>query len=84
MSVVESAREQLLSSGSWSVDPAHSTIEFRVKHMVICQEAGQADPMEGGTTAAASVVPPESSKLLRRRTGERFRRRRRRSVRRSC
>jgi polyisoprenoid-binding protein YceI len=35
MSVVENPREQLLSSGSWSVDPAHSAIEFRVKHMVI-------------------------------------------------
>jgi polyisoprenoid-binding protein YceI len=35
MSVVENTREQLLSSGSWSVDHAHSTIEFRVKHMAI-------------------------------------------------
>jgi polyisoprenoid-binding protein YceI len=35
MSVVENAKEQLLSSGSWFVDPAHSTIEFRVRHMVI-------------------------------------------------
>ena len=26
MSVVESAREQLLSNGSWSVDPVHSTV----------------------------------------------------------
>ena len=35
MSVVENAKEQLLSSGSWSVDAAHSTVKFRVKHMVI-------------------------------------------------
>jgi len=35
MSVVENAKEQLLPSGSWFVDPAHSTVEFRVKHMVI-------------------------------------------------
>jgi len=33
MSVVESAREQLMSSGSWSVDPTHSAVEFRVKRM---------------------------------------------------
>jgi polyisoprenoid-binding protein YceI len=32
MSVVENAKLQVLSSGSWSVDPAHSTIEFRVRH----------------------------------------------------
>jgi hypothetical protein len=30
MSVVESAREQLLSNGSWSFDPARSTVESRV------------------------------------------------------
>ena len=35
MSVVENAKEQLRPSGSWPVDPAHSTVEFRVKHMVI-------------------------------------------------
>ena len=29
MSVVESAKEQLLSSGMWSVDPAHSAVGFR-------------------------------------------------------
>ena len=34
MSVVECAREQLLSDGAWSVDPARSTVEFRVKHMI--------------------------------------------------
>src|SRR6185369_9519517 len=35
MSVVENARNQLVSSGSWSVDPVHSTVEFHVKHMMI-------------------------------------------------
>jgi polyisoprenoid-binding protein YceI len=34
MSVVENARSQLVSSGSWSVDPLHSTVEFRVRHMM--------------------------------------------------
>jgi polyisoprenoid-binding protein YceI len=34
MSVVEYAREQLLSDGAWSVDPARSTVEFRVRHMI--------------------------------------------------
>ena len=35
MSVVENARNQLVSSGSWSVDPVLSTVEFRVEHMMI-------------------------------------------------
>jgi polyisoprenoid-binding protein YceI len=47
MSVVESAREQLLSNGSWSVDPAHSTVEFRVKHMMIQTVHGRFRDFEG-------------------------------------
>ena len=53
MSVVESAREQLLSSGSWSVDPAHSTIEFRVKHMVIQTVKGRFRDFDGAIVAGA-------------------------------
>jgi polyisoprenoid-binding protein YceI len=47
MSLVEDAREQLLSSGSWAVDPAHSTIEFRVKHMVIQTVRGRFREFDG-------------------------------------
>jgi polyisoprenoid-binding protein YceI len=47
MSVVENANEQLLSSGSWWVDPAHSTIEFRVKHMMIQTVRGRFRDFEG-------------------------------------
>jgi polyisoprenoid-binding protein YceI len=47
MSVVENAKEQLLSSGSWSVDPAHSAIEFRVKHMVIQTVKGRFRDFDG-------------------------------------
>ena len=51
MSVVENAKEQLLSSGSWSVDPAHSTIEFRVKHMVIQIVRGRFRDFDGAIVA---------------------------------
>jgi polyisoprenoid-binding protein YceI len=51
MSVVEDAKEQLLSSGSWSVDPAHSTIEFRVKHMVIQTVRGRFRDFDGAIVA---------------------------------
>jgi polyisoprenoid-binding protein YceI len=51
MSVVENAREQLLSSGSWSVDPTHSAIEFRVKHMVIQTVRGRFRDFEGAIVA---------------------------------
>ena len=51
MSVVENAKEQLLSSGSWSVDPAHSTVEFRVKHMVIQTVRGRFRDFDGAIVA---------------------------------
>jgi polyisoprenoid-binding protein YceI len=51
MSVVENAQEHPLSSGSWSVDPAHSAVEFRVKHMVIQTVRGQFRDFEGAIVA---------------------------------
>jgi polyisoprenoid-binding protein YceI len=51
MSVVENANEQLLSSGTWSVDPAHSTVEFRVKHMMIQTVRGRFRNFEGAIVA---------------------------------
>jgi polyisoprenoid-binding protein YceI len=51
MSVVENAKEQLLSSGSWFVDPAHSTVEFRVKHMVIQTVTGRFRDFDGAIVA---------------------------------
>jgi polyisoprenoid-binding protein YceI len=47
MSVVEHAKEQLVSSGSWSVDRAHSTVEFCVKHMMIQTVRGRFRDFEG-------------------------------------
>jgi polyisoprenoid-binding protein YceI len=51
MSVVESGRDQLLSNGSWSVDPAHSTVEFRVKQMMIQTVHGRFRDFEGAIVA---------------------------------
>jgi polyisoprenoid-binding protein YceI len=35
MSVAEKVGPQVLASGTWQVDPVHSALEFRVRHMVI-------------------------------------------------
>jgi polyisoprenoid-binding protein YceI len=53
MSVVESAIEQLLSSGTWTVDPAHSAVEFRVKHMVIQTVKGRFRDFDGAIVVGA-------------------------------
>jgi polyisoprenoid-binding protein YceI len=47
MTSIETANEQLLSNGSWSVDPAHSTLEFRVKHMMIQTVRGRFRDFDG-------------------------------------
>jgi polyisoprenoid-binding protein YceI len=47
MSVVENANEHLLSSGSWSIEPTDSTIEFRVKNMMIHTVRGRFRDFEG-------------------------------------
>jgi polyisoprenoid-binding protein YceI len=47
MSVVENAKEQLLSSGSWSVERADSTVEFRVKNMMIHTVRGRFRDFDG-------------------------------------
>ena len=62
MSVVENAKEQLLSNGSWSVDPAHSTVEFRVKHLVIQTVRGRFREFEG---AIATGEEPSVSGTIR-------------------
>jgi polyisoprenoid-binding protein YceI len=60
MSTVESTSKELLSSGHWTVDPAHSTIEFRVKRMVIETVKGRFREFEGaiapGTGPSVSGV----------------------------
>jgi polyisoprenoid-binding protein YceI len=53
MSVVENAQEQLLPAGLWSVDPAHSAIEFRVKHMVVQTVKGRFRDFDGAIVGGA-------------------------------
>jgi polyisoprenoid-binding protein YceI len=64
MSVVESAREQLLSSGSWSVDTAHSTVKFRVKHMMIQTVHGRFRDFEGSIVAGDEPSVDGSVKVV--------------------
>ena len=40
-------------TGTWSVDPAHSSVEFRVKHMMISTVRGHFAEFEGTIEAAA-------------------------------
>jgi polyisoprenoid-binding protein YceI len=58
MSVVESATEELLSNGSWSVGPVRSTIGFRFKHMTVQTVHGRFRDFEGSIVAGDDPLDP--------------------------
>jgi polyisoprenoid-binding protein YceI len=51
MSVVEKASAQMLETGSWQVDPVHSVVEFRVRHMMIATVKGRFRDFDGAIVA---------------------------------
>jgi polyisoprenoid-binding protein YceI len=55
MSVAENTGAQLLAAGSWQVDPVHSVVEFRVRHMMIATVKGRFRDFDG--EIGASEVP---------------------------
>jgi polyisoprenoid-binding protein YceI len=54
MSVAEKVSTGALTSGTWQVDPAHSSVEFRVRHMVIETVKGRFRDFDGAIVAGAS------------------------------
>jgi len=48
MSVIE----QVVPTGTWAIDPVHSTIEFRVKHLGVSTFRGRFDAVEGSLSDA--------------------------------
>jgi polyisoprenoid-binding protein YceI len=57
MSVVENGNAQMLLNGSWQVDPAHSAVEFRVRHLMIATLKGRFREFDG------AIVPGEALSL---------------------
>jgi polyisoprenoid-binding protein YceI len=62
MSVIEKTAEQALATGAWLVDPEHSTVEFRVKHMVIATVRGWFREFVGGVVADS--IPAVSASIV--------------------
>jgi polyisoprenoid-binding protein YceI len=51
MSVAENTGAELLAAGSWQVDPVHSVVEFRVRHMMIATVKGRFRDFDGAIDA---------------------------------
>ena len=45
--MISTARATLVPSGTWAVDPSHSTVGFSVKHLGIATVRGEFDDFEG-------------------------------------
>jgi polyisoprenoid-binding protein YceI len=55
MSVMTSPSAQALTSASWRLDPAHSAVEFRVRHLMVGTVRGRFREVDG--TILAGEVP---------------------------
>jgi polyisoprenoid-binding protein YceI len=55
MSVAENTGTQMLTTGSWQIDPVHSVVEFRVRHMMIATVKGRFRDFDGAI--ASGEVP---------------------------
>jgi polyisoprenoid-binding protein YceI len=76
MSIATATSTTLLPTGTWAVDPAHSRVEFQVKHLGIATVRGAFNEFEGaleigsdlasakayGTVSAASVDTNEEQR----------------------
>lgn len=51
----------LATAGTWAVDPAHSSIEFRVRHMAIATVKGVFRSFEGSVTLPEDITDARAS-----------------------
>jgi polyisoprenoid-binding protein YceI len=52
-----------LSVGTWAIDPAHSSIGFSVRHMMVSKVRGWFDTFSGAITVAADGTPSVSAEI---------------------
>jgi polyisoprenoid-binding protein YceI len=52
-----------LSVGTWAIDPAHSSIDFSVRHMMVSKVRGWFDTFSGAITVAADGTPSVSAEI---------------------
>ncbi|MFN2471214.1 MAG: YceI family protein [Gaiellaceae bacterium] len=61
------AAQEVISAGTWNVDPSHTTVEFGIKHLLITTVKGTFGDVQGtfevaedGTARAGGVIRAES------------------------
>ena len=52
-----------LSVGTWAIDPAHSSIEFSVRHLMVSKVRGRFETFSGTITVAPDGTPSVSAQI---------------------
>jgi polyisoprenoid-binding protein YceI len=52
-----------LSVGTWAIDPAHSSIDFSVRHLMVSKVRGQFENFSGTITVAPDGTPSVSAEI---------------------
>ncbi|WP_066910298.1 YceI family protein [Millisia brevis] len=52
-----------LSTGTWAIDPVHSTVGFTVRHLVVSKVRGTFDVFSGTVTVPESGVPSVEAEI---------------------
>ncbi|MEZ0050366.1 polyisoprenoid-binding protein YceI [Mycobacterium sp. MAA66] len=52
-----------LSVGTWAIDPAHSSVEFSVRHLMVSKVRGKFENFNGAITVAADGTPSVTAEI---------------------
>ena len=52
-----------LGVGTWAIDPAHSSIEFSVRHLMVSKVRGRFETFSGTITVAPDGTPSVSAQI---------------------
>ncbi len=52
-----------LSTGTWTIDPVHSTVGFSVRHLMVSKVRGKFDDFSGAITVADDGIPSVSAEV---------------------
>jgi polyisoprenoid-binding protein YceI len=62
-STSEGIRTTQLSTGTWAIDPVHSSIEFSVRHLMVSKVRGRFDTFSGAIVIAEDGTPSVTAEI---------------------
>jgi polyisoprenoid-binding protein YceI len=62
-STAKATKTTELGTGTWAIDPAHSSIEFSVRHLMVCRVRGRFDTFSGAIVVAEDGTPSVTAEI---------------------